>query len=137
MNRALLFALLTFAIGCGSPPPPYKEFRAHGRSPLGYASIQLRDDAFWVTAIQIESGYTNRLRDYALMRSAELTLEAGFSHFHVVNGADSVAELKPPYELIEPSLWNVIICDDGPDGFRAADVVDEVRERHGITTRGP
>lgn len=142
MSRALLLALLSFAAACGSPPPPYKELLVYSESPLGYASIQLGQNAFWVSAVQAGQGYTNRLRDYALMRSAELTIEAGFTHFQVVSGADTAAELKPPYQVVEPSLWNVIVCHDGTplapgESFVAAEVVHEMREKHGITTRAP
>ncbi len=142
MSRAFLLALLASAVACGSPPPPYKELRIYSKSPLGYASIQLGPNAFWVSAVQVGPGYTNRLRDYALMRSAELTIEAGFTHFQVVSGADTAAELKPPYQVVEPSLWNVIVCHDGTPlaaggSFVAAEVVREMREKHGITTRAP
>ncbi len=142
MTRALLLALLASAAACGSPPPPYKELRVDSNSPQGYASIRLGDHAFWVTAVQVERGYTNRLRDYALMRAAELTIEAGFTHFQVVSGADTAAELNPPYQVVEPGLWNVIVCYDGTplaagESFVAADVVHEMREKHGITTRAP
>jgi hypothetical protein len=135
----LVVALLLF-VSCGTPPPPYKEFKAYSRSPVGYASIQLSEHAFWVTAVQTGPGYTSRLADYALMRSAELTREAGFTHFQVVSGADTAAELRPPYRVVEPSLWNVIICHDGTpvaegESFVASEVIARVSEKHEITTR--
>ncbi len=144
MQRTLLLVLVTFSaafsVACGSPPPAYKELRVYSRSLVGHTSIQLADNAFWVSSIQTERGYTTRLTDFTLLRSAELALEAGFAQFQIVRGADTAAELKPPYAVVRANLWNVIVCHNGTPlapgtSWIAAEVVSGMRKKYGIAPR--
>lgn len=137
MIAGLVALLLVVAVGCGSPPPPYKELRVYSKTLVGHTHIDLGDGRFWVASTQDASGYTERLREYTLLRSAELARDAGYTHFQVVAGTDTAAELVPPYRVVEPDLWNVIVCYSGSPPAQGTSwevdaVIRRVRERYRI-----
>ncbi len=136
--RALACAVLAafVASACGPPVPRYRQWSR--RAGAGYQSIRLSDHAFWITTERRDTGYYSKLSDFALLRAAELTLEADFTHFRVVSGAETVAQLVPPYTDVKPGLWNVVICFDGPppgggEAYVAAEVAARIRKEHGVT----
>ena len=137
MRALACAAVAAFVVSaCGPPVPRYRQWSR--RAGAGYQSVQLSENAFWVTTARRDTGYYSTLGDFALLRAAELTAEAGFTHFRLVSGAETAAELVPPYTDVAAGLWNVVICFDGPppgggEAYVAADVAAQIRKKHGIS----
>ncbi|MBW2280078.1 MAG: hypothetical protein JRG76_05175 [Deltaproteobacteria bacterium] len=145
-DRRLPFALRALACvavaglvasACGPPVPRYRQWSF--KAGAGYQDVQLADNAFWVSTQRRDTGYYSTLGDFALLRAAELTMGAGFTHFRLVSGAETAAELVPPFTDVRTGLWNVVICFHGPppgDGrvYVAEDVAAQIRKRHGISS---
>jgi len=76
--------LLVFA-GCGVP---YAEVGSGG----GHKTVPIGNDQFEVTYLSNQAGGqpSNRMRELALLRAAEVSLEYGFSHFVVEEEFESV-----------------------------------------------
>jgi hypothetical protein len=119
----ILFALVIFLAGCATKYQP-EGFTG------GYSESQLGDNIFQVSfrgnsyaGHEIES-------DFALLRSAELTLQNGFRYFVIVrHGKDSsVSAYTTPtqitttpggetYDISMPSASNTILCfKEKPEG---------------------
>ncbi len=91
----------------------------------GYSELQLGDNLFQV---RFEAnGFTPAARasDFALLRSAEVTLERGFNFFVITNGESirtvSVGAVNNVAYVVEkPSTTNLILCfKDPPEGTHA------------------
>lgn len=128
----------------------------------GYSDTQLAENVFQVSFRG--NGYTSRERveDFALLRSAEVSLEHGFPYFVVVNaeGYSSQSAYTTPttttgsatvigntvygstvtsggqtYVFTKPSSRNTIVCfKEKPDGvvYEAQYVIRSVRQKYGM-----
>lgn len=99
---AVLLMLLVSSglVGCGKfvgnvlgEPTPYQPFNGssfNSRKYGGYSETRLAPNVYRVTFTG--DGFTPPVvaTDYALLRSADLALQQGFSHFAIVSGADQV-----------------------------------------------
>ena len=84
MFRQIMFvAGLAIIAGCASPTP----YQAAGDSGRGYADTQIENDRFRVSFSGNSITDRETVENYLLYRAAELTLEAGFDHFLVVQRA--------------------------------------------------
>lgn len=79
IRTALTFAVLTFLSGCANEPAPYVP-KAAG-STTGYTGTQLTTDRYRITFTGNASTDRQRVEDYLLMRSAQVTLKAGRNWF--------------------------------------------------------
>jgi len=82
--KKLLVLLAITAGGCASMPTSYGPMGTRG----GYQEIRRAPDEFRV--MFGGNAYTPgaRVSDYALLRAAELTLQAGYTHFEVIKSDD-------------------------------------------------
>jgi len=120
----IFFALVIFLMGCAATKYQPEGFTG------GYSESQLGDNIFQVsfrgnsyTGHEIES-------DFALLRSAELTLQNGFRYFVIVKSVkdSSVSAYTTPsqitttpggetYDISMPSASNTILCfKEKPEG---------------------
>ncbi|MRR07482.1 MAG: hypothetical protein EG828_11185 [Deltaproteobacteria bacterium] len=78
MKLCIIFTIAAIMAGCATT------YQAHGWKG-GFSSVQLDENVFQVTFNG--NGYTSRERanDFALLRSAELTLEYGYKYFVIVD----------------------------------------------------
>lgn len=85
MKRLYVLSLFAvFAVGCTTP---YQKTGISG----GFSETQLSENVFRVSFVG--NGYTRgeRAEDFALLRSAELTLENGFSYFALADSRASTS----------------------------------------------
>lgn len=147
--------LLAMLSGCAT------SYQPHGWTG-GYSTTQLADNAFKVTFSG--NGYTTRGRavDFALLRSAEVTLEHGFNYFAIIDGqsySSQSAYTTPTttygsayaygntaygsattyggqtFVISKPSTSNMIVCfKKKPKGFvfNAHFVAHSLRQKYGI-----
>ena len=78
-RTAVAFALLVSLGGCASQPAPYAP--KTGDASTGYTDTQLTADRYRVTFTGNSSTDRQRVEDYLLMRSAQVTLNAGRNWF--------------------------------------------------------
>lgn len=78
MRTLFIFLLTIYLIGCATA---YQKESATG----GYSSTQLDTNVFQVTFKGNGSTSRERASDFALLRSAELTLEHGFEYFVIID----------------------------------------------------
>ncbi|HZR19476.1 MAG TPA: hypothetical protein VFE51_19470 [Verrucomicrobiae bacterium] len=75
--RKVCFLLLLMAAGCATPYRPM-------RSGAGFADEQTAPDQFWVSFQGNGHNTSEQVNDFALLRSAQVTLEHGFRYFAVL-----------------------------------------------------
>lgn len=98
---------LTVLPGCGTGPlgmgTPYQPQGWSG----GYDSTQLAPNVFRVTFTANAYTLPSTATDFALLRSAELALERGYTHFAVVNGSDWVqlAQVTTPVTQVQTDVF--------------------------------
>ena len=129
-NILLLLALL--ATACATP---YQKKGLRG----GYDDTQLSDNMFRVSFESNNAVSAATTSDYVLLRSAEVTLEHGFSWFIVTSGESSVTVSgNRNWVGSAPSSMNTIVCfRERPEGqgamaFEAAAVRNSLRAKYGI-----
>lgn len=86
----VIFALVTIAVaGCATlyQPTPYQPISSNG----GFSSTQLGENIFEVHFWGNEYTSSERASDFALLRSAELTLERGFNYF-IIDGDENTQQ---------------------------------------------
>jgi hypothetical protein len=81
---SLVFALLSFAVGCATP---YQSMSFRG----GYSDTQLAPDVFRVYFRGNAYTAMERAQDFALLHSAELAQSHGFNCFAVVDESSSTS----------------------------------------------
>lgn len=81
LKKILLTALFPLLAACASSGPTYAP--ANERGDYGYTERQLTDDRYVVEYVARER-HLDQARDFALLRSAELTLQKGNDWFQVV-----------------------------------------------------
>lgn len=75
-----ILPLVAFLAGCsGTPYQPV----APGSNSVGYSSGKMPHNRYFVTFSGNPRSDGNRVRDFALLRAAEITKEAGFTHFRI------------------------------------------------------
>jgi len=82
--NTLILALLVLPVlfgGCASTPYQRTGNKIYG----GYTSLRLSHDTYNVAFQGNENSKSSQVHDFALLRSAELTLENGFKYFVVIN----------------------------------------------------
>lgn len=85
MRNFALLLTITLLIGCTSP---YHAKNSQG----GYSETQLKPNSFEVRFQGNKSTDPEEAKDFALLRSAELTLEYGYSYFTISEKQDSIEE---------------------------------------------
>jgi hypothetical protein len=84
MIRVLTFAAAAFALAaCASTPPAPPYAAASSPTSAGYSETQIESTRYFVTYRAPSGAEAARLEDYALLRSAELTLQNGRDWFWV------------------------------------------------------
>jgi hypothetical protein len=108
----------------------------------GYSETQLSENVFRVAFNA--NGYSSRERteDFALLRSADLALEHGFTHFAIVDGRQDTnygAFTTPTqtYLISKPSATNTVVLLAGnPNGepfiYDAQFIRDTISSKYGI-----
>jgi hypothetical protein len=88
MRSVLTAVAVLLLAGCAIPTPTPTPYQPKGFSG-GYSDVQLDKNVFRVSFRG--NGFTSRDRaeELALLRSAELTLKSGFTHFIIVDGRSS------------------------------------------------
>lgn len=79
-NRLLMTALLAGLAACASPTP-YRP--AEERGAQGYTETRLTNDRYRITFTGNSLTPSETVKDYALLRAAELTLQLGYDWFHL------------------------------------------------------
>tara|TARA_R110000868_G_scaffold260371_1_gene518547 strand:- start:389 stop:922 length:534 start_codon:yes stop_codon:yes gene_type:complete len=87
MKQLLTLITLTIFLGACASTSPYRP--AKGDTGMGYRDQKLSDDR-WRVEFQMRNSNRSKAMDYALMRSAELTLQKGFDWFEVVDRVTEV-----------------------------------------------
>ncbi len=83
---AAMLLALPLVSACKTPYDPYRCKGLLAETCIGYSEVRLAPDIYQV---RFEGGSSRALiEDYTLLRSAELTLGSGFSHFIIVRVAD-------------------------------------------------
>jgi hypothetical protein len=68
---------------------------------MGYDETQLAPNVFRVSYMANMYTSPSTATDLALLRAAELTLEKGYDHFAIVNGADAVQVLQQTTPIVK------------------------------------
>ncbi len=110
--KSLLVALLCAAvIGCATPYRPHNGF-------TGYYEVQLAENTFMVSFVGNELTNIDTSINYALLRSAQLTIEKGYNFFAITGsnssqntstGYVSTGLVTVPYTSVSPSTKNIIV----------------------------
>jgi hypothetical protein len=103
MRIIFLISALSLLVACATP---YQGQEGSIRG--GFSELRLDTDSFRVSFAA--NGYSNAqtARDYALLRSAEVTLENGFTHFLIKETTESSGGIGH-----KPSVTNIILCFKG------------------------
>tara|TARA_R110002096_G_scaffold309403_4_gene504060 strand:- start:91355 stop:91801 length:447 start_codon:yes stop_codon:yes gene_type:complete len=119
-------------------------------SGVGYQFEQQDGDSYYVAYTGSVRSEIEKINDFALLRSAELTLEKGFNYFVINEAKNNKAELEKPLPsevLIDNSLRGsiseprpkselaIVLFHDKPDGiFYDARVVEKaLKEEYEIS----
>ncbi len=87
MKKILILLSMTFFLGACASTSPYRP--ASGDNGSGYRDQKLTGDR-WRVEFQMRSANRSKAMDFALLRSAELTLQKGFDWFDVVDRVTEV-----------------------------------------------
>jgi hypothetical protein len=113
----------------------------------GYSEKQLKENVFEVKFGG--NGLTTRQRatDFALLRSAELTLERGYNYFVIIDNQrvlrvtkesvdmSSTGTSPTTYHVRQPTATNTIVCfKNQPDGesYDAREVVQSLKKKYDL-----
>jgi hypothetical protein len=95
----LILAVWVIAAGCAAPQPtPYQPLQDSG----GYEETRLQEDMYRVSFRGNRYTAEQDVIDLLYLRCAELTLDAGYSHFEVVADYGSLQFRATPYHRDEP-----------------------------------
>ena len=88
--KAFIFlSLVVLFSGCATPYQKYKTFPVDG----GYRDLTIQDNMFKVSFIGNIYTAKDDVNNYALLRSAEMTLENGYKYFLILEGNTDEREL--------------------------------------------
>ncbi len=82
-KRTFLLMCVCFLGGCASMPAPYRERKS--MSSDGYSNSTTSLVNVEITYVGSQFSSKQRVRDFAYLRAAELTMEAGHRYFFVIN----------------------------------------------------
>ena len=151
MKSVIGIILVAMVSGCATP---YQNEGFKG----GYSEVALGDNVYQVAFSGNAYVSASKVADFALLRSAELTLEKGFRYFVIVDNAhrETTGVIRTPMTTYastygntttyntyggvgssysKPSNTNTIVCfKDKPDGFAydARQVTTSLRQKHGL-----
>ncbi len=96
MNITALALILPFLLLAGCSSSQLKYTPAAGEGTPGYMDSQISTDRYRVTYTGTRSSSDDRVKDYALLRAAELTLLNGHDWFRVVSSDNTQTSLERP-----------------------------------------
>jgi hypothetical protein len=127
--------LIGWLAGCASTP--YQRIGTDREG--GYSSSKMGNDRFMVNFAGNTDTKPSQAYDFALLRSAELTLEAGYVAFVVESERDNTPTIISTYRsyVVPPRYSLVIRCYSDATGvrgkvYRAADVVRELKAKYHV-----
>lgn len=83
MKQKYLILIVFVLSGCNTGQ--YQSFQ----SGVGYQSEQTEDNSYYVTYTGTRTTKTEKVNDFALLRSAELTLEKGYVYFVIIKAENN------------------------------------------------
>lgn len=87
-------------------PTPYQPLTTHGNATGGYSEQRLEDNRYRVTFVGNEFTSRQRVENYLLYRAAELTLQAGYDGFTMVQrGTDPHTRTRVYDDPFGPGPW--------------------------------
>jgi hypothetical protein len=106
--------------------------------PVGFSEVRVASNAYVVRFYSREDTSFDRQMDFALLRSAELTLRDGYTHFAVVRQAGQVDLTRmgrPPRQII---ALTIKLLNENPSGFRlvlqdARALQETLRQKYALT----
>ena len=115
-KTSIAVLLCVVLAGCATPYRPYDGFH-------GYYDVQLDDNVYMVSFVGNSSTTSDTNINYALLRSAQLTLQKGFHYFTIASGATAkdtqtgyITTYAPtgfvmatPYTATSPSTKNIVV----------------------------
>lgn len=160
--RPLVIACAAALAGCATNGmlgmgTPYQASGWRG----GYEETELRPGTFRITFTANQYTSANDAMDFALLRSAEIALERGYSHFAVINGSDALSQAQVSIPVTQyrsdlgrdvttgfrmstvsnPISTNTIVCFRGVPAqtgmvvMDAHKIYDQLTAKHGLTRR--
>ena len=103
---ALPIAAALALSGCATPTPYQPVVDDRGSASYGYFEQRLEDNRFRVTFRGNEFTSRQRVENYLLYRAAELTLQAGYNGFTLVNRAvDPNVRTRVTADPLGPGPW--------------------------------
>ena len=142
MKKIYLSFLILLLTNCTTPYVSQSKWLK--RAPGGYSDVKKGDNVFFVTFNA--NGYTplERVKDYALLRSAEVTIENNFEYFRIDSGEAKHIQkhssscyngICTPITVNLPSAFNTITCfKSKPKGkgtiYEAKTVINDIKKKH-------
>ena len=132
MKKVLFIAFsLCIVAGCATSYKAAKKPTANG-----YFSVQLQEGLFNVSFKGNEDTSVKVVKDYALLRSAEVCLENGYKSFSIVDSRD-VSNIHESIwdgtSTTQPHIDLTIQCSPGTDLlYQAAQIQQNIREIYDI-----
>jgi hypothetical protein len=102
MKKIYLAALLGMLVGCG--PTEYRK----GDSGVGFFDTQLAENVFEVSFQGGDASEAHRVRDFAMLRASEVTLEHGFSYFKILGEDDQTEHVSFTTGGYTTSYYNAV-----------------------------
>ena len=99
----VLILLFSFLQGCAA------NYQPRGQTGEGFTETQLDKNVFRVSFSGNKYTDSERASDFALLRSAELTLQHGYKYFIMADNSDAI-DVRG--DRSRPSSTNVIVCFD-------------------------
>lgn len=99
--KLALIGLMIFMVGCSTP------YQKMGMSMGGFTEYQISEDSYRVSFKGTPHDVEWIVTDYTMLRSAELTIEKGFSYFTLIHSEDTSMRVVGS---IFPATTNYIKC---------------------------
>ncbi len=144
MKKLYLTVLILLLASCTTPYQPQSKWLK--RAPGGYSEVKKGDNIFFVEFNA--NGYTplENVKDYALLRSAEVAIENGFAYFVIDSGESKYVQehtsscsngICTPIVINLPTAFNFIRCfKEKPKSketiYEAKTVVGEIKLKYKI-----
>ncbi len=144
MKKLYSILLILLLANCATPYQPQSKWLK--KAPGGYSDVKKGDNVFFVTFNA--NGYTplENVKDYALLRSAEITIENDFTYFKIDSGESKYVQqhtsscyngICTPITVNLPTAFNLISCfKEKPKStetiYDAKTVIADLKLRHKI-----
>ena len=155
MKKTVIFGIALFLTGCAATPTPYQQLKTFETgSAGGYTNVKLQDTIYRVTFEGNDHTTQGTTGDFALLRSAQVTIDNGYSYFVILDNQDyvKVGDYTPPgdvakfrkmyqqecYAYNKPETVLTIQCFEGKPGrlptiiYDAYQVRTNLQEKHAI-----